>query len=131
MNKSVIPTLNINDPVLESGADKMIYLLKFLMYNPGWTSSWYDSKLLSMRRSMAEYTESARTLVPALERFLTEVIRKYYPSYSCHIEVIYEDDAQTQYSMDISIRDAAGNLVISLDRIRSDNTNLFIHKGIS
>ena len=130
MAKSVIPTLNINDPVLESGADKMIYLLKFLMYNPGWTSSWYENRLLSMRRSMAQYTENADQLVPALENFLTEVIRKYYPSYSCSIKTTFEDDAHTKYSMDIAIRDGAGNIVISLDKIKSDNTNLFIYKGV-
>ena len=129
MPKSVIPTLSINNPVIESGADKMIYLLKFLMYNPGWTSSWYDSKLLSMRRSMAQYTEDIDKLVPALQNFLNDVIQKYYPSYSCSIKTTFDDDAHTKYSMDIFIRDGAGNIVISLDKIKSDNTNLFVYKG--
>ncbi len=79
MPKAVVPQLDLNQPVAENNSDKIVALLKFLMFNPGWISSWYDDHLLSMRKSMAKYTEDSDKLVPNINRLLNEAIG-HYPS---------------------------------------------------
>ena len=130
-NEGVIPTLDINQPVITNKSDKMTYLLKFLMYNPGWVSSWYDNHLLSMRQSMAANTEDRNKLVPALQQYLNQVIHNFYPDYSCTLETHDHNNDPLVYDIDIYIRDGLGNIVIQLDRLRKDKSGLFILKNVA
>jgi hypothetical protein len=125
MANAVVPQLCLTAPVAENNSDKMVALLKFLMFNPGWISSWNDEKLLSMRKSMAQYTEDKSKLVPALSQMLNEAVQHFYPSYRCEVSVIDEDDPNV-YSIDIAIKDSLNNLVIQLERIKKDESGLFI-----
>lgn len=126
MPTAVVPQLDINAPVAENNSDKMVSLLKFLMFNPGWISSWYDEHLLSMRKSMAKYTENSSTLVPALQEKINTAIHHFYPDYHCSIDVIRDDPNDPNYTMDISIRNSFNELVIQLDRVRKDESGLFV-----
>jgi hypothetical protein len=123
---AVVPQLDINAPVAENNSDKMVSLLKFLMFNPGWISSWYDEHLLSMRQSMAKYTEDSSTLVPALQEKINDAIHHFYPDYHCSIEVIRDQPNDPNYTMDIAIRNSFNELVIQLDRVRKDESGLFV-----
>lgn len=126
MPKAVVPQLDINAPIAENNSDKMVSLLKFLMFNPGWISSWYEEHLLSMRKSMAKYTESSDTLVPALQQKINDAIHHYYPDYHCDIKVIRDDPENPDYTMDISVKNGYGELVIQLDRVKKDKSGLFV-----
>ena len=126
MSNAVVPQLDINAPVAENNSDKMVSLLKFLMFNPGWISSWYDEYLLSMRKSMAKYTEDSGTLVPALQQKINEAVHHYYPDYHCEIKVIRDDPTNPDYSMDILIKNSYNELVIQLDRVKKDKSGLFV-----
>jgi hypothetical protein len=125
MPKSVVPQLDLNQPVAENNSDKMVALLKFLMFNPGWISSWYDDHLLSMKKSMAQYTEDSDKLVPAIQAKLNEAISHYYPGYSCSIEIERDEFNPADYSMIISITNEYGIPVVQLDRIKRDTSGLF------
>lgn len=125
MPNAVIPQLDLNQPVAENNSDKMVALLKFLMFNPGWISSWYDDHLLSMRKSMAKYTEDSSDLVPNIKRLLNEAIKHYYPSYSCEIKVVRDEVNPADYSMEISIVNEFNIPVIQLDRITRDKSGTF------
>ena len=125
-NTAVVPQLDINQPVAENNSDKMVSLLKFLMFNPGWISSWYDEYLLSMRKSMAKYTENDSVLVPALQQHINEAIHHYYPDYHCEITVVREDPSDPNYIMDIAIKNTYGELVLQLDRVKKDQSGLFV-----
>lgn len=130
MAKSVVPQLDINAPVAENNSDKMVSLLKFLMFNPGWISSWYDEHLLSMRKDMAKYTEDSQKLVPALQSKINEAVHHYYPHYHCDISVIRENPNDPDYYLDISIKNSYGEVVLQLDRVKKDRSGLFvIHTG--
>ena len=126
MPTAVVPQLDINAPVAENNSDKMVSLLKFLMFNPGWISSWYDDHLLSMRKSMAQFTEDSSKLVPNLQQMINEAIHHYYPDYHCDIKVIREDENNPDYSMDIFILNSFNEVVIQLDRVKKDKTGLFV-----
>lgn len=126
MPKAVVPQLDINAPVAENNSDKMVSLLKFLMYNPGWISSWYDEHLLSMKRDMAKYTENSDVLVPALQQKINDAVHHYYPEYYCDIEVIRENPNDPDYYLDIAIKNSFGELVLQLDRVKKDHSGLFV-----
>ena len=125
----VIPILDINGQVIENKSDKMIYLLKWLVFNPGWTSSWYDDKLMSMRRSTAEYAHDPERLVPALQRYISTAIKSFYSDYDCVINRIDDPNDPTVYSLEIKITDSTGIPVISLDRIKLDESGAFVFEG--
>lgn len=130
MPEGVIPTLDLNHPLLSTKADKMIYLLKFLMYNPGWVSSQIDDNLMSMRKSMATYTEDPDKLVPHLEAYLNEAIHRFYEDYTCHIDTEFDPGNKDNYTMVIHILDSTGRDVIPLEKVRKDDKNLFVYKGV-
>ena len=126
MATGVIPTLTRNTPILESPSDKLIYILKYMFFSPGWVSNWYDQFLLSMRKSMAKYTEDSRILVPQLQEYINESVHKYYPEYNCTIKVIRDSENEANYTMDIFIQDSIGNLVLDVGKVRKDDSGLFI-----
>lgn len=128
MTKAVVPQLDLSQPVAENNSDKMVSLLKFLMFNPGWISSWYDDALLSMRKSTAQFTEQSDQLVPNIQRHLNDAIKHYYPDYSCNIQIERDELNPADYSMIISIVNEFGMPVIQLDRIRRDKSGLFKFK---
>ena len=128
MPKAVVPQLDLNQPVAENNSDKIVALLKFLMFNPGWISSWYDDHLLSMRKSMAKYTEDSDKLVPNISRLLNEAIGHYYQGYKCNVAVERDEANPANYSMIISVTNEYGIPVVQLDRIIKDSSGLFKFK---
>lgn len=128
MPKAVVPQLDLNQPVAENNSDKIVALLKFLMFNPGWISSWYDDHLLSMRKSMAKYTEDSDKLVPNISRLLNEAIGHYYPGYKCNVAIERDEANPANYSMIISVTNEYGIPVVQLDRIIKDSSGLFKFK---
>lgn len=128
MPKAVVPQLDLNQPVAENNSDKIVALLKFLMFNPGWISSWYDDHLLSMRKSMAKYTEDSDKLVPNINRLLNEAIGHYYQGYKCNVAVERDEANPANYSMIISVTNEYGIPVVQLDRIIKDSSGLFKFK---
>ena len=128
MPKAVVPQLDLNQPVAENNSDKIVALLKFLMFNPGWISSWYDDHLLSMRKSMAKYTEDSDKLVPNISRLLNEAIGHYYQGYKCNVAVERDEANPANYSMIISVTNEYGIPVVQLDRIINDSSGLFKFK---
>ena len=118
----VIPTLSLNMPVLENSNDKLIYILKYMFYSPGWVSNWYDDYLLSMRKYVAQYTEDSNVLVPKLQEYINDVIHRFYPDYNCQLDAIPDAENPNNYTIDISIKNSLGMLVLNLGKIRKDES---------
>ena len=57
-----IPALFINQMEISTPQDVAAYLIRFLIMNPGWTSSQIESTLLSMRKSVSTTAEDIARL---------------------------------------------------------------------
>ena len=101
----VVPILDINGQPIENRSDKLLYLLKWMVFNPGWTSSWYDDMLMSMRKHMAEYAHDPNLLIPKLSAYLNSAIQHYYSDYSCVINRIDYPEDPNAYGLEIKVTD--------------------------
>ena len=69
-----LPTLYINLPKITKKTDQAIYLLKHLLYNPGWTSSYLDGESLSMRQAHRMVGEDKSKLPHVVEQLLNAAL---------------------------------------------------------
>lgn len=111
----VIPTLFINQPIIDKDSELMTYLLKFSFFNPGWTSNWIEEQLVSMRKLRALHTEDIRAFPMALQDVLNSAVQNYNPQWKAAVTTKTIDTLT--YTLIISITDQDGVPVISSDSI--------------
>lgn len=111
----VIPTLNINQPIITQSSDQMAYLLKFMFWNPGWTSSIVESTLLSLRKLRAKYTEDISTYPQAIEALLKMAVYNYNTQWTASVRTDRIEDRT--YALVISIVGNDGVPIINNDSI--------------
>ena len=116
----VIPTLFINQPVIEKDSEIAAYLLKFTFWNPGWTSSQIENMLCSMRKIRASTNEDISKFPHTLQSILTDAVRRFNPAWK--VVVTTELTAVNVYKLIISMQDGQGTpLILSKDIVIKDN----------
>lgn len=101
----VIPTLYINLPKITKKTDQAIYLLKHLLYNPGWTSSYLDGESLSMRQANRLVGEDKSKLPYVVEQMLNAALNNCQCGVKAKVsakEVNYEHNT---YHLTITLTD--------------------------
>lgn len=111
---TVIPTLFINQMEVTTPEDVVAYLLRFMIMNPGWTSSQIEASLLSMRKFVARHTENIEVLPGAVQNVLDAAIKRHYPDLSASVTSTRLDEANN-YNLHISVTDSYGTPVLSTD----------------
>ena len=111
----VLPTLNINQPIVEDLSQIMVSLLKFAFWNPGWTSSYLEHTLVSMRKLRAETGQDIENFPHRLQVYLGEAVRRYDPS--LQVTVTPTRIGVTTYSLSIAITNGQNIPVINLEDI--------------
>lgn len=109
----VIPTLFLNQMEISTPQDIAAYLLKFLIHNPGWTSSQIESTLLSMRKFVAETAEDVDMLPETIQSTFTAALDKYFPGYK--VQASATRQTATTYALLITIRDSVGTPLLTTD----------------
>lgn len=107
----VIPTLFINQMQIESPQDVIAYLLKFMMTNPGWTSSQIESSLLSIKKFVSKNTENIDVLPGAIQSVLDAAVKRYFPDYNASVTAAKM--SVNTYNLEISVTDQFGAVVLS------------------
>ena len=108
----IIPTLFINDQSgLKTPQDIVAYLLRFMVTNPGQTSSQIESTLLSMRKLVAEHTEDINALPAAIQQVLDASVKRYLPT--CRAIVTGTKVTETAYTLNIAVEDSVGTPILS------------------
>ena len=109
-----IPTLFVNKDEMRTPQEVISYLLKFMMHNPGWTSSQIEGGMLSMRKFAAETSENINALPGMVESILSSAINKHFPNYSVKVNATVMPD-QVTYRMSILVMDTVGEHVFGTD----------------
>jgi len=118
MNREgVIPTLFLNNQVINTDSDIAAYILKFLFWNPGRTSNQIEDELVSMRYLAAKYGENINSFPQALQDRLTQVLKKYNDKWTAEVTVINRSDDKLTYGLNIRMTDGAGNLLINTNSL--------------
>ena len=115
----VLPTLNINQPIIDDPSQIAVSLLKFAFWNPGSTSSYLEHMLISMRKLRASTGQDITKFPNALQYQLDAAIKRYNDRYTA--SVTSERLSPTTYKLVISIRDTAGVPLINIDDIVIDD----------
>ena len=108
-----LPTLNINQPIIDDDHLIMLALLKFMFWNPGWTSSQIDATLLSMRKLRAQCSQDIPDFPQAIQTRLRDAVQRYHPEWK--VTVSHEMLSPTTYKLIIAITDEINQPVINMD----------------
>ena len=129
MPDSVIPVLSIGQDQLVRDRDQIAYILRHAFYNPGWTSSYIETRLISLQKLFAEchdnLDEMANRLIDKLRFTLNEM---YNGKYSVDMEIYRIDDFTK--GVKIAITDSNQNLVLSSDDIRIKDGKCYIRSTL-
>lgn len=108
-----LPTLNINQPIIDDDHLIMMALLKFMFWNPGWTSSQIEDTLLSMRKLRAQCSQDIPDFPQAIQTRLRDAVQRYHPEWK--VTVSHEMLSPTTYKLIIAITDEINQPVINMD----------------
>lgn len=108
-----LPTLNINQPIIDDDHLIMLALLKFMFWNPGWTSSQIEDTLLSMRKLRAQCSQDIPDFPQAIQTRLRDAVQRYHPEWK--VTVSHEMLSPTTYKLIIAITDEINQPVINMD----------------
>lgn len=130
MSKSVTPVVptfhSITTPCLTKPADVAIYLIRWLFANPGGTSSFQESEMISYRKLVAMYGSKPDELAIQISQMLTAAMMNYFPDgkYSAHCNITdeegYSSDEhvwQGNKSISINFTDASDEPIIPMGSI--------------
>lgn len=124
MAKAVFPSLrNIAVPNLKLIPDQMLQILIFFFANPGRTSSYNESEMVSFRDINSRYGNNPEAMCNECARALTDACSRY--STGAHVECSWVQDyhkdedgvLQGTYKMDITVRDGAGIPIIEHQQV--------------
>ena len=112
---NALPTLNVNQPIIDDPTQIMIALLKFLFWNPGWTSSQIEDELLSMRKFRAQTGQEINDMKSTLQTCLNDAVQRYRNDWKASVD--HEILSPTTYRLKIAITDNVGVPVINMNDI--------------
>ena len=125
MPTSVIPTLSLAKDQITDPREQIAYLLRHAANNPGWTSSYLEPYLISMRKLYADNNNSVEDMVSSLQGKLQYSLDQLQPaSYQVNVITYSVDELTT--GITISIVDRHGNLVVSTDDIRVKDNVIYL-----
>ena len=123
--KPVIPVLSTGQDQLTRAVDQIAYLLRHAYYNPGWTSSYIETYLISLQKLFAECNNNLIDMVGRFKDLLTYSLNNMFDDkYSVTTE-LYTVNELTK-GVRIGIIDKSGNLVLKSDDIKISNGKFYI-----
>ena len=105
---TVTPTLSSTSGYLEDVRDQIANLLRFMIMNPGRTSSLWEEDLISFRKLAAEYQGDRSTLIDQTRFKLTNSFKRMFPDYNIEVSLSTADydpkiGDDGRYTLSISI----------------------------
>lgn len=114
MPVSVIPVLSTKLDRLYAPNDQVAYILRHAFYNPGWTSNYIESYLISLQKLFAECSADLSQMAERLKEKLDYSLKTLYNGkYMTTVELVEDNPAELSKRFSISIADAQGNLLLS------------------
>ena len=103
---SVTPTLSSTSGYLTDVRDQVMYLLRFLIMNPGGTSDMWENHMISLRLLSSELEHNKNELCSALEKKILNILENKFADYSFDVLIQpkeYEETSDSRYTISFSI----------------------------
>lgn len=97
MPVSVTPTLSVNAGYLSDVRDQVMALMRFIVMNPGNTSSIWEEKLISFRKIAAEYEGDRNALISVLSSKINTLFKSKFTDCDITTSLKAEDVDTVQY----------------------------------
>lgn len=88
---TVTPILSSKTGYVSDIRDQVQSVLKFIILNPGWTSSIWEDRLVSFRKLASKYEHSRNRLAGELQSGLLQVFGNMFDQYSFDIQITPSD----------------------------------------
>ena len=107
LKTTVTPVLSSSVGYLEDVRDQIATMLRFVIMNPGWTSSIWESNMISFRKLSSTYEHDKETLVGQLQMAFGAALNRMFPDYitECDFKAkdINEDQEDGKYAVQFSV----------------------------
>lgn len=103
---SVTPTLSSTSGYLTDVRDQVMYLLKFLIMNPGGTSDMWEDHMISLRLLSSELEHNKNELCSSLEKKIHNILENKFADYSFDVLIQpkeYDGSSDTRYTISFSV----------------------------
>lgn len=90
-HKTVTPTLSSSTGYVEDVRDQVATIIRYIVMNPGGTSSLWENELLSMRKAIAEYEHDRYILANFVRNKLMSIYRRMFGDYIIDVEIVPKD----------------------------------------
>ena len=129
---TAIPTLHyMVDPILKDSASKVLHLIRFFFYNPGFVTSTFREKELSFRGIATRYPDDPQKVVDHVMRVLGDAISRVVPEIPLTPNVSFKMLDANNYTLIVNITDPAGNSFIPDGMVEVNNNEIKISfKGV-
>ena len=127
-----IPTLHyMVDPVLIEPVDKVMYLIRHFIYNPGFTSSLFSDIELSFRGIATRYPMDANAVASHVTKVLGLGIGRIAPELKLNLTAKVNFTNENTYSLILNIEDENSNPFIPQSMVEVTNNELKVtYKGL-
>ncbi len=110
MTTPVIVSLHyMVDPILSEPLDKILYLIRQFIYNPGFITTEYKEFELSFRGIATRFPYDPQKVVSMINDKLGEAIKRVVPEFNLVTTVDYELQDENNYKLVLGVLDEGGN----------------------
>lgn len=125
--KTAILTLQyMVDPVLTEPVDKVLYLIRHFIYNPGFITTEYEEQELSFRGIATRFPTDPQAVVDMINEKLGNAIKRNVPELELNVSTQYTFVDQNNYSLTLSVLYSDGTPFIPDTLVTVDENNISV-----
>lgn len=122
-----IVTLHYNvENVITGTVDQIAFLVRYFIYNPGFTSTMFADKELSFRGIVTKYPGSPSMVANEVASRLRAAIERVMPTKTVVVDAAFTFVDLTNYTLKLSITDSLGKLLIPINMITIKDNQLSV-----
>lgn len=91
MPTTITPALSTKIGYIEDVRDQIATLIRFLIMNPGWTSSIWEDDMISFRNMSSRYEGNRDLLCGNLAQKVQASLNRMFKDYTCSCDFTHED----------------------------------------
>ena len=125
-----IPTLHyMVDPMLVEPEDKVLYLVRHFIYNPGFTSTLFADYEASFRGIATRYPMNPQSVANHIVNELGGAIKRVVPDIELKLDVKFNFTTENTYTLELNVTDANGTSFIPTSLVEVTETGIKIGRA--
>lgn len=109
-----------SEPIITKPVDRVAYLLRHFVYNPGFVSTLNADQEISLRGLITRYPDDPQMVADSISNQLNAAIKREVPELALLANVSFEFKDANNYKITLEVRDTEGNPFIPSKVIEVD-----------